>query len=83
VTANAKDCASEPIIEGQPDTTDVPPEVRYAMRILKESHVITRVFRSLWRRCVTGDVWDAMGCKRITSPAIEKEQAADRNSPAT
>lgn len=24
----------------------------------------------------TGDVWDAMGCKRITSPAIEKEQEA-------
>lgn len=24
----------------------------------------------------TGDVWDIMGCKRITSPAIEKEQDA-------
>jgi len=22
----------------------------------------------------TGDVWDAMGCNRITSPAIQKEQ---------
>jgi hypothetical protein len=22
----------------------------------------------------TGDVWDVMGCRRITSPAIEKEQ---------
>ena len=24
----------------------------------------------------TGDVWDAMACKQITSPAIEKEQEA-------
>jgi hypothetical protein len=22
----------------------------------------------------TGDVWDAIGCERITSPALEKEQ---------